>query len=101
MLFGVTGDLAQKKLLPAIYDLANRGLLPPGFSLIGFGRRDWSDSDFTEVVRTAVLNRSRTGFNPDVWEQFSQGLRFVSGSFDRAAAYQRLGEILKGLEHGS
>lgn len=98
VLFGVTGDLAQKKLLPAIYDLANRGLLPPGFSLIGFGRRDWSDSDFTEVVRTAVLNRSRTGFNPDVWEQFSQGLRFVSGSFDNAAAYQRLGEILKGLE---
>ncbi|MGO1737090.1 MAG: hypothetical protein ACTHZ9_12335, partial [Leucobacter sp.] len=42
VLFGVTGDLAKKKLLPAIYDLANRGLLPPGFALIGFGRREWS-----------------------------------------------------------
>ena len=46
MLFGVTGDLATKKLLPAIYDLANRGLLPPGFSLVGFARRDWEDADF-------------------------------------------------------
>ena len=39
-MFGVTGDLASKKLLPAVYDLANRGLLPPGFSLVGFARRD-------------------------------------------------------------
>jgi len=39
-MFGVTGDLARKKLLPAIYDLANRGLLPPGFSLDVFARRD-------------------------------------------------------------
>lgn len=42
VLFGVTGDLARKKLMPAIYDLANRGLLPHGFSLVGFARRDWS-----------------------------------------------------------
>ena len=39
VIFGVTGDLSKKKLIPAVYDLANRGLLPPGFSLIGFGRR--------------------------------------------------------------
>ena len=51
VLFGVTGDLATKKLLPAIYDLANRGLLPPGFSLVGFGRRDWDDAAFSAVVR--------------------------------------------------
>ena len=40
VIFGVTGDLARKKLMPAIYDLANRGLLPPGFALVGFARRD-------------------------------------------------------------
>ena len=50
VLFGVTGDLARKKLMPAIYDLANRGLLPPGFSLVGFARRDWADQDFGKVV---------------------------------------------------
>jgi len=41
VLFGVTGDLARKKLMPAIYDLANRGFLPPGFALVGFARRDY------------------------------------------------------------
>ena len=54
VIFGVTGDLARKKLMPAIYDLANRGLLPPSFALIGFGRRDWTDEDFAGVVHDAV-----------------------------------------------
>ena len=54
VLFGVTGDLARKKLMPAIYDLANRGLLPPGFSLVGFARRDWATQDFGQVVHDAV-----------------------------------------------
>src|SRR6478609_4411590 len=49
VIFGVTGDLARKKLMPAIYDLANRGLLPPGFALVGFARRDWANEDFTKV----------------------------------------------------
>ena len=50
VIFGVTGDLARKKLMPAIYDLANRGLLPPGFSLVGFARRNWADEDFAQVT---------------------------------------------------
>ena len=45
VIFGVTGDLSRKKLMPAIYDLANRGLLPPGFALTGFARRDWDAQD--------------------------------------------------------
>ena len=49
VIFGVTGDLARKKLMPAIYDLANRGLLPPSFSLVGFARRDWADEDFGAI----------------------------------------------------
>ena len=50
VIFGVTGDLATKKLMPAIYDLANRGLLPATFALIGFARRDWADEDFGKLV---------------------------------------------------
>ncbi|MFD8433140.1 glucose-6-phosphate dehydrogenase, partial [Streptomyces coelicoflavus] len=50
VIFGVTGDLSRKKLMPAVYDLANRGLLPPGFSLVGFARRDWEHEDFAQVV---------------------------------------------------
>ncbi|MFM7213005.1 MAG: glucose-6-phosphate dehydrogenase, partial [Actinomycetota bacterium] len=54
ILFGVTGDLARKKIMPAIYDLANRGFLPPGFGLVGFARREWADEDFAAEVHDAV-----------------------------------------------
>lgn len=98
VLFGVTGDLARKKLLPAIYDLANRGLLPPGFSLIGFGRRGWSDEEFTDYVRSSVESSARTGWNDTVWNQLRGGFRFVSGGFDDSAAYEDLRDTLSGLE---
>ncbi|GAA1673767.1 glucose-6-phosphate 1-dehydrogenase [Citricoccus zhacaiensis] len=98
VLFGVTGDLARKKLLPAIYDLANRGLLPPGFSLVGFGRRDWSDEEFTAYVRASVESSARTGWNDTVWNQLRGGFRFVSGGFDDAAAYEDLHGTLADLE---
>ena len=60
VIFGVTGDLSRKKLMPAVYDLANRGLLPPGFALVGFARRDWADQDFEQVVHDAVKQYART-----------------------------------------
>ena len=50
VIFGVTGDLSRKKLIPAVYDLANRGLLPPGFVVLGFARRDWGDGDFESLA---------------------------------------------------
>ena len=54
IIFGVTGDLSRKKLMPAVYDLANLGLLPPGFALVGFARRDWENEDFEKVVHDSV-----------------------------------------------
>ena len=83
VLFGVTGDLATKKLLPAIYDLANRGLLPPGFSLVGFARRDWEDADFAQITHDAVKAHARTPFREEVWQQLREGIRFVQGEFAR------------------
>src|SRR3977135_4503705 len=62
VIFGVTGDLARKKLMPAIYDLADRGLLPASFALVGFARRDWADEDFAKVVYDAVKDHARTAF---------------------------------------
>ena len=77
VIFGVTGDLSRKKLMPAIYDLANRGLLPPGFALVGFARRDWEDEDFEQVVYENVKAHARTPFDDDVWNQLKEGIRFV------------------------
>ncbi|KGN42764.1 glucose-6-phosphate dehydrogenase [Knoellia aerolata] len=98
VLFGVTGDLARKKLMPAIYDLANRGLLPPGFSLVGFARRDWADQDFGKVVYESVKERSRTPFREDVWRSLSEGFRFVPGTFDDPKAFDLLAETVRELD---
>ena len=75
VIFGVTGDLSRKKLMPAIYDLANRGLLPPTFALVGFARRDWADEDFGKIVYDAVKQHARTPFRQEVWDRLSEGFR--------------------------
>src|SRR3712207_6128703 len=98
VLFGVTGDLSRKKIMPAIYDLANRGLLPPGFALVGFARRDWADQDFAQVVHDSVKEHARTPFREEVWQQLSEGVRFVSGEFDDDAAFDRLRETIEDLD---
>jgi len=98
VLFGVTGDLAGKKLLPAIYDLANRGLLPPGFSLVGFARRDWEDEDFAKIAHDAIKAHARTPFREAVWQQVSEGVRFVPGEFADDAAFDRLAQTVRQLD---
>ena len=98
VLFGVTGDLSRKKLMPAVYDLANRGLLPPGFSLVGFARRDWADEDFAQVTHDAVKEHARTPFNDTVWQQLSEGIRFVPGEFADDAAFDRLAQTVAQLD---
>ena len=98
VMFGVTGDLARKKLMPAVYDLANRGLLPPGFAFVGFARRDWADQDFAEVVGEAVRQYARTPFREEVWQQLLSGIRFVQGEFTDDDAFARLKTTLDDLD---
>ena len=98
VIFGVTGDLARKKLMPAVYDLANRGLLPPGFALVGFARREWDTQDFAKVVHDAVRDHARTPFREEVWHQLVRGVRFVQGTFDDPQAFVRLRDTLDELE---
>ena len=98
VIFGVTGDLSRKKLMPAVYDLANRGLLPPGFGLVGFARRDWADQDFAKVVHDAVKQYARTPFREEVWQQLLEGIRFVPGEFGDDAAFETLKETVQTLD---
>jgi glucose-6-phosphate 1-dehydrogenase len=98
VIFGVTGDLARKKLMPAVYDLANRGLLPPGFALVGFARRDWASQDFNQVVYDAVRANSRTPFRESVWRQLVDGFRFVPGDFADDDAFDELARTIHDLD---
>ena len=98
VLFGVTGDLSRKKVMPAIYDLANRGLLPPGFALVGFARRDWAHQDFAEVVHDAVREHARTPFEETTWRRLAEGIRFVAGDLNDATAYDELNRVVTDLD---
>ena len=97
-MFGVTGDLARKKLMPAVYDLANRGLLPPGFGLVGFARREWANEDFAERVHQAVREHARTPFREEVWKQLCEGIRFVQGNLDEESSYEELARTIDDLD---
>jgi glucose-6-phosphate 1-dehydrogenase len=98
VIFGVTGDLARKKLMPAVYDLANRGLLPPGFGLVGFARRDFTNQDFAQIVHDSVKEHARTPFREEVWQQLAEGFRFVPGDLTDDAAFERLRETVDELD---
>jgi len=94
VVFGITGDLARKKLLPAVYDLHSRGLLPTDFVLVGFARRDWDDGDFEDMARDAARNGARTPWREEVWSRLAGNIRFVPGSFDDDNAFDTLAETL-------
>jgi glucose-6-phosphate 1-dehydrogenase len=98
VIFGVTGDLSRKKVMPALYDLHSRGLLPPSFSLVGFARRAWGHEDFAAEVHDAVREHARTEFREEVWEQMCAGIRFVAGDIDDDAAFDDLAAVVSDLD---
>jgi glucose-6-phosphate 1-dehydrogenase len=103
VVFGASGDLTARKLVPALYNLARMRMLPAGFSVVGFARRDWTDEQFRAVMKEAVATHSREPLVEDIWQNFARGLHYVSGSFDDASGYARLGERLAGQDsaHGT
>ncbi|MGH3735284.1 MAG: glucose-6-phosphate dehydrogenase [Micromonosporaceae bacterium] len=102
VVFGVTGDLSRKKLIPAVYDLANRGLLPAGFVMLGFARRDWGDGDFEDLARESAQRHARTPWRDEVWQRLVGSIKFVGGSFEDDAAFDHLAQTLDELHdtHG-
>jgi glucose-6-phosphate 1-dehydrogenase len=103
VVFGATGDLTARKLVPALYNLARLRMLPGGFSVVGFARRDWDDDRFRAVMKEAVSEHSREPVQEDLWDSFARGLHYVQGSFDDAAAYDQLGQRLSAQDkaHGA
>ncbi|HEV2129271.1 MAG TPA: glucose-6-phosphate dehydrogenase [Thermomicrobiales bacterium] len=90
IIFGVTGDLTARKLIPALYDLTVGYPLPEGFSIVGVARRDWDDETFRQKMREAVENGARTPVTDESWKLFAQGLFYVSGNFSDEQTYTDL-----------
>ncbi|MCC6793096.1 MAG: glucose-6-phosphate dehydrogenase [Thermomicrobiales bacterium] len=95
VIFGVSGDLTSRKLMPSLYDLAVRSPLPPGFSIVGVSRRVWSDEDFRKEMYDAVKEHATAPVTDDAWESFARGLFYVKGDFDDPATYATLKERLE------
>jgi glucose-6-phosphate 1-dehydrogenase len=99
VIFGATGDLTRRKLMPALYNLALARLLPPGFSVLGVARRPWSDDDFRAEQRAGAAEFSRTKPLDDVvWDDFAQGVGYVRGTFEDPATYEALKARLDELD---
>ena len=90
VIFGATGDLARRKLLPALYNLAHEGALPGRFHLIGVSRGEKTDEEFRDLAVQAVGRFSRRPPDPAVVERLFHDVRYVSGNFDSATMYERL-----------
>jgi glucose-6-phosphate 1-dehydrogenase len=94
VIFGATGDLAHRKLLPALYNLAHEGALPERFELVGVARREQSDDEFAQVVKESIERFSRQKPDPDVLEGLLKDIRYVSGTFDEDSVYSELDRVL-------
>ncbi len=98
VIFGATGDLAHRKIVPAIYAMSQEGLLPAQCHVVGFARRDWTDDVFRGEMRQGVEQFGRLPVNDAAWEKFASQLHFHRSEFDQADGYPRLGELLDRLE---
>jgi glucose-6-phosphate 1-dehydrogenase len=100
VIFGATGDLTHRKLLPALYNLALEHPLPAGFSVVGFARRPYTDDQFREQALESINQYSRQKpVNPQVWESFACGIRYLQSSFNDPGGYERLNTLLNELDH--
>jgi glucose-6-phosphate 1-dehydrogenase len=94
VIFGATGDLAHRKLLPALYNLAHEGALPERFELVGVARRDQENEDFAEVVKESIGRFSRQTPDPDVLDGLLKDIRYIPGTFDDDHVYSELCRVL-------
>ncbi|MEO5618633.1 MAG: glucose-6-phosphate dehydrogenase [Candidatus Eisenbacteria bacterium] len=96
VIFGASGDLARRKLVPALYSLAVGESLPAQFAVVGFARREWSREVFEHEMLGGVNEFSRRRpADPEVWGRFGPSFDYVTGSFDDPEAYQRLARQLE------
>ena len=97
IVFGATGDLSRRKLLPALYNLAHDGILPERFELVGVSRGEQTDEDFRAMARESIERFSRRRPDANVLERLLAEMR-TPGEFDDDAVYRRLAATLDGID---
>jgi glucose-6-phosphate 1-dehydrogenase len=98
VIFGATGDLTHRKLIPALYNLAAGGALPPAVGVVGFARRDKPDAQFRDGLEDAARKHSRQDLDEALWRNFAESVFYHRGAFDDPAAYTSLSKKLDALD---
>jgi glucose-6-phosphate 1-dehydrogenase len=98
VIFGATGDLTHRKLIPALYNLAADGELPPAVTVIGFARRPKSDDEFRKELAETTKQFSRQDVREDIWKTFSQSLFYHQSEFEDESGYQSLAKRLDKID---
>ncbi len=101
VIFGATGDLTHRKLIPALYNIAADGELPPAVSVVGFARRPKTDDEFRKEMEEATRKFSRQTVRDEVWKSFAQSLYYHQSEFGDESGYQKLAERLDKLDKES
>jgi glucose-6-phosphate 1-dehydrogenase len=98
ILFGATGDLTRRKLMPALFSLYCQGLLPAGFAIIGVARSHYTDDAYRDHIKSALQESGALGQTRCAWEDFAAGLSYISGDYDHPEVYQRLLDKAKTID---
>lgn len=101
VIFGATGDLTHRKLVPALYNIAADGELPPAVAVIGFARRPKTDDEFRKEMEEATRKFSRQTVRDEIWNGFAQALYYHQSEFGDEAGYKKLAERLDKLDEES
>ncbi|NBB90369.1 MAG: hypothetical protein GVY23_04070, partial [Spirochaetes bacterium] len=98
VIFGATGDLTHRKLLPALYENFRKGRLDAVRAIVGYARRDWADDDFRSRARDGIEQFAAGSFDEDLWRRFARLLAYQRGNLDEAGDYHALSARLQRLE---
>jgi glucose-6-phosphate 1-dehydrogenase len=103
VIFGASGDLTKRKLIPALYNLAKDNLLSKEFALVGVARNEMNSDQFREMINKEIGDFATTKLDPKLWEWLSGRIHYISGDFGDPAVYKELGRLLEVLdkEHGT
>jgi glucose-6-phosphate 1-dehydrogenase len=102
IIFGASGDLTARKLIPALYHLYHDKLMPPAFRIIGFARREKTDDSFREELRAALDQFARTKpVDAAIWKEFAANVFYCQGEFSDSEAYNKLASQLAGFGNES
>ncbi len=100
VIFGASGDLTSRKLIPALYNNFKKWRLPELVNVVGFARRSYTNESFRAILRDGVIKFSQDSFDPTVWAKFAEKVNYFQGNLDVAGDFPKLETYLQSIEKG-